>query len=69
MSIRTAFESRIYFYALGLLSPRVGPKKLSVMLDVISGTVTGRAVQFVRKAWDALKKSCSLGLQRVMIHL
>lgn len=69
MSVLIAFGAHLYFSVLVLLSRKLGMKKLIVMQDAVSGMRTGIAFQLVEKAWDALMKSCSLGLTFVLIRV
>lgn len=65
MSMPTALEAQLYFHAVALMCRGVGRNKLNIVQDELINMIAAMTVQYERNAWDALIKSCSLGLLRV----
>lgn len=60
MSVLTEFKPKHYFHAVILMSREAGKKNLNVNRGAGNNTLTGMEFQIAQKAWNMLKKSCSL---------
>lgn len=69
MSASTAFKAQIYLHAVAMMSREAQRKNLEIVWDAMNITMVGMAVQLVRKAWNALTKSCLLKSSRVLKQL
>lgn len=61
MSVLTAFEAKLFSHALVLISEHIELKTLSIVQNVVIGTIVLEALQLLQKPWNALTKSCLLG--------
>lgn len=67
MSVLTVFVAQLYFHAATLIS-RKAEKKVNIVRNEIIITMTGIAIQLLRKAFDAPTKPSSLRALQVVIE-
>lgn len=65
-SVPTALEAQLYFYAMVVISRKIGKKNLRVIKKADNSTLVCMAVQLVKKDLGTLTKSRSLVPLRVV---
>lgn len=60
MSMPTISEAQPYFHKIILMSGGVGKKDLKIIRSVVNSTREDRKVHLLQKAWNLLRRPCSL---------
>lgn len=63
-----AFEEKLYFHAVRLLSRDAGKKTLDIFESGVDSTLAGMVIAIVQNVWDVQTNCCSLGVLWVVIH-
>lgn len=64
----TVFETQLYFGATGFMSRQFERNISNIFSNALDSTLAGMAVQILQQVWNALTKSCFVGLLQVVMQ-